>query len=147
MQIELTPCTKQDIEIIYHFSKQLIDTYEDKENIDYEKVLQWILHKINNQINEYKRIISNQNHVGYIHIIDGEQIELDDLYIFENHQNQGIATKLINTIVHTSNKTIFLYVFIKNIRAISLYKKCGFQITKKIQNSRYIMTYFHPNQL
>ena len=32
-----------------------------------------------------------------------------------------------------------LYVFIKNEKAVSLYKRLGFKVTETIHNSRYIM--------
>ncbi len=37
------------------------------------------------------------------------------------------------------NKPVMLYVFIKNERAISLYERLGFEVSKTINDSRYIM--------
>ena len=42
MQLEFTSAQECDIEKIYELNKELIDTYEDIENIEYDKVLKWV---------------------------------------------------------------------------------------------------------
>ena len=139
MQINYKQCTQNDIKKIYELSKNLILTYEDIDHIDLEKVLNWVHKKIELQISEYTQIYDQNHHVGYIHIINDQEIEIDDFYIFDNYQNQGIGTTILNQIITQSNKSIFLYVFINNGKAVSLYKRVGFEIVENIHNSRYIM--------
>jgi len=139
MNITYKPCTKIDIDKIFELSKNLIDTYENINEINYEFVLKWIFNKINTQIHEYTCIYLDNIHVGYIHVINENEVEVDDFYIFEEVQNQGIGTSVLKTIINQSKKPIFLYVFIKNTKAVSLYKKLGFEIIENIKDSRYIM--------
>lgn len=66
-------------------------------------------------------------------------MELDDLYIFQPYQNQGIGSEIIRKCIAETDLSIFLYVFVQNSRAVSLYKRFGFRITETIRDSRYIM--------
>ncbi len=135
MPVKLTyvPATKNDIESLIQFNKELIDTYEDKTLIDYTKVLEWVHHKIENHIHDYSRIIKEDQIVGYVHFYEFEdKMELDDLYIFPAFRNQGIGTEVIKKCLSETNRDVMLYVFNKNVRAYALYQKLGFQLTKKM---------------
>ena len=70
---------------------------------------------------------------------DSGQFEIDDLYVFPEFQNQGIGSTIVRKCCASTNAPIMLYVFIKNERAVSLYKRLGFKVTETIHNSRYIM--------
>ena len=136
--LKFNKCMQKDTNRLYELSKKLINTYENK-NVNFEFIYKWIKNKLNNEIHDYYQILYNNTHVGYIHIINENEIEIDDFYIFDEYQNMGIGTKVLNTIIKNSTKNIFLYVFIKNTKAISLYKKLGFKIIENIKDSRYIM--------
>ena len=140
MELRFAPAEEYDIERIYASNKELIDTYEDIENIDYEKVLQWVLKKIETNIEEYVAVFLDGKKAGYYHFYPSEgKKELDDLYIFPEFRSKGIGTKIIQKCIEESDGTIFLYVFAKNVRAIVLYEKLGFKIVKNIRDTRYIM--------
>ena len=140
MELQFAHAQECDIEKIYAANKELIDTYEDIENIDYEKVLQWVLKKIETNIDEYIAVFLDGKKVGYYHFYPSEgKMELDDLYIFPEFQSKGIGSTIIQRCIEESDSTIFLYVFAKNVRAIALYEKLGFTIVKNIRNTRYIM--------
>lgn len=133
MKLTYVPATKNDIESLIQFNKELIDTYEDKTFIDYTKVLEWVHHKIENHIHDYSRIIKEDQIVGYVHFHEFEdKMELDDLYIFPAFRNQGIGTEVIKKCLSETNQDVMLYVFNKNVRAYALYQKLGFQLTKKM---------------
>ncbi len=133
MKLTYVPATKNDIESLIQFNKELIDTYEDKTLIDYTKVLEWVHHKIENHIHDYSRIIKEDQIVGYVHFYEFEdKMELDDLYIFPAFRNQGIGTEVIKKCLSETNRDVMLYVFNKNVRAYALYQKLGFQLTKKM---------------
>lgn len=133
MKLTYVPATKNDIESLIQFNKELIDTYEDKTLIDYTKVLEWVHHKIENHIHDYSRIIKEDQIVGYVHFHEFEdKMELDDLYIFPAFRNQGIGTEVIKKCLSETNRDVMLYVFNKNVRAYALYQKLGFQLTKKM---------------
>ena len=140
MELQFAPAQECDIERIYASNKELIDTYEAVENIDYEKVLQWVLKKIETNIDEYIAVFLDGKKVGYYHFYPSEgKMELDDLYIFPEFRSKGIGSTIIQRCIEESDSSIFLYVFEKNIRAITLYEKLGFTIVKNIRNTRYIM--------
>lgn len=141
MNIIYSNATADDIEQIYQLCKKLIDDYENIDSIDYDMVLKWVHRKIENSIDEYTVIFVDGKKAGYYHFYkneDGEN-ELDDLYIFSEYQNQGIGSKIIKKCCTSVDEPVILYVFIKNKRAVSLYKRHGFEIVKTVHNSRYIM--------
>lgn len=61
-----------------------------------------------------------------------QDIELNKIYIDVNHQGKGIGKKLIDEMFSHSRlediKNVYLDVFDKNEKAVSLYKKYGFKI-------------------
>ena len=141
MKLTYKTSTIKDIPSIYQLCKKLIDDYENIEQIDYDKVLNWIKEKIENKIDEYTTIYVDGKKAGYYHFYKNEdnEYEIDDLYVFQEFQNKGIGTEIVNKCCSLVNEPIILYVFIKNKKAVSLYKKLGFEIIKTINNSRYIM--------
>ena len=104
--------TKDDIEPIYELCKQLIDKYEQTDAIDYPKVLNWVRKKIESSVDEYTAVYADGAKAAYYHFCKNEkaQFEIDDLY-----------------------------VFMGNERAVSLYKRLGFEVIETIGDSRYIM--------
>lgn len=145
MNLNYQLATNQDIEMIYELNRALIDQYETIEAINYEYVLKWVRHKIETHINNYQVIWYEGKKVGYFyfHEEDG-QFELDDLYIFEEYQSQGIGSEVLTHCVEYAkqqNQNIFLYVFAQNKGAIKLYQKFEFKIIEKIKKTRYIMIY------
>ena len=61
------------------------------------------------------------------------------MYVFLEFQNQGIGSGVIKKCCASVNAPVILYVFINNQRAVSLYKRLGFDIAETINGSRYIM--------
>lgn len=140
MNLTYEVASKEDIECIYDLCKQLIDDYETIQNIDYDKVLDWVHKKIETCISEYQCVYLDDIKAGYYHFCKSEDMyELDDLYIFSEFQNRGIGTDIIKKCCSEVDCPVFLYVFIRNERAVSLYKRLGFQIVETIKDSRYIM--------
>lgn len=140
MDINYKHADETDIEPIFMLNKALIDEYENIEMIDYQKVLSWIQKKIETHIQEYICVMFNEKKVGYyyLHYTEGK-IEIDDLYVFPQYRKMGIGTEILKKCISKTNLPIFLYVFANNKRAITLYRKLGFQVTEIIKGSRYIM--------
>ena len=141
MELLFKPASIDDIEAIYLLCKDLIDKYEDKSVIDYQKVLLWVKNKIEKRISEYQAIYYQGNRAGYVHCFINEDdiYEIDDLYIFDEFQNKTIGTTVIKQICEKCDHDVMLYVFIKNKRAVSWHRRLGFEIVKTINNTRYIM--------
>ena len=141
MKLLYEKTSDEDIEEIYELCKQLIHDYEQLDTINYPKVMNWVRKKIEKSIDEYITVYAGDRKAGYYHFYknDSGQFEIDDLYVFPEFQNQGIGSTIVRKCCASTNAPIMLYVFIKNERAVSLYKRLGFKVTETIHNSRYIM--------
>lgn len=130
----------EDIRRIFSLSKALIDQYEDVDSIDYEKVLQWVGQKIENEIDSYTRICSRGETVGYyrLHEENGET-ELDDFYVLPPFRGKGIGTAVLKKCICETKTPMFLYVFKNNVGAIRLYERMGFVRTKDVGKTRMIL--------
>lgn len=141
MTLSYKKAEKEDIERIFLLSKKLVDDYENVDRIDYDRVLKWLRRKIEDSFFEYTAVYADSREAGYYHFFLNEdgKYELDDFYIFPEHRNLGIGSEIIEKCCSSVNKPVMLYVFVKNTRAIALYKRHGFSITETIDDSRYIM--------
>ncbi len=136
---KLIKSEKRDIEKLIEYKKRTI--YEYAENLSNEEII-----KINNYvetnipklINNYCNIIVNEKIVGCVLLTDIDDGKLlDEIYLEEQYRNQGIGTDIIKNILNKNN-IVYLWVYKKNIKAISLYKKMGFNIIKET-DTRYYM--------
>lgn len=140
MSLSYEVATPEDIDLIYEFNEYLIESYEDLQMIEFDKVLSWVRRKIETYINEYQRIIYNGELAGYFRFHqDGDRMELDDLYIFPDYRNKQIGTRVVEKCLSETNLPVFLYVFTKNSKAVALYERLGFRVIETINNTRYIM--------
>ncbi|MGM9618552.1 MAG: GNAT family N-acetyltransferase [Oscillospiraceae bacterium] len=140
MTLTYAPAQEADIEAIFAFNKEQIDRYEDTAAIDYEKVLGWVRRKLRQHISEYMCIRVDGETAGYYHFHMAEgKMELDDLYLFPEWRGKGIGTAVIEKCCAQARGPVFLYVFKKNCRAVALYEKMGFRVTREAGGTRYIM--------
>lgn len=140
MKLEYRAAEEGDTEQIFQMSRENIDQYEDTNTIDYEKVLAWMRRKIENCIGEYVRVLCNTKTAGYYRTHQGNgKVELDDLYLFPAFQNCGIGTAVITRCLAETERPVFLYVFTRNVRAMALYRRLGFQVTEQVGKTRCIM--------
>jgi len=104
---------------------------------------QWVYSqhkKIETNIQEYQRVIVDDEVAGYYRFYqDGDKMELDDLYVFPEYRNQQIGTRVIDKCLAETDLPVYLYVFIKNTKAVALYERLGFRVIETIKDSRYIM--------
>ena len=137
MNILFESARMEDIPVIYSQAKALVDAYEDVSSIDYEKVLNWMERKIERHIEEYQCIVKDGERCAYWRLCqDGE---LDDFYVLPGFQGQGIGSCIMKKCIEESEGPIWLYVFSRNIRAISFYQRFGFLVREKVGNTRLIM--------
>lgn len=140
MELTFAPASEQNVETLYNLSKDLIDKYENIQDIDYENVLKWVRRKIENNIGAYICVFVGGQEVGFYRFCPSEgMMELDDMYILPEFQNRGIGTKIIEKCCHETYLPVMLYVFTQNTGALSLYQRLGFRITRTIGASRCIM--------
>ena len=138
--LRFVPATQEDIPVILEQCKALIDRYEDKKLIDYEKVLGWMERKITSNIAQYTCVLTTGEKAAY-YCLDQreEETELDDLYVLPPFQNQGIGSAIIEKCINVTEKPLMLYVFTGNERAISLYRRYGFMVVQQVSPTRCIM--------
>ena len=142
MHPEFAPAQTEDIKPLFRLCKDLIDRYEDTARIDYPSVLSWTRRKLERQISEYRRILWEGRHVGYLHFAPSQgQMELDDFYIFPEFQHQGIGSAVLGLLREETELPIFLYVFLENEGALRLYRRLGFREIQRLDGSRCIMTW------
>ena len=140
MRLSYQLALPEDVDTIFRFNKDLIDRYENIQDISYDDVLGWVRRKIEKAIHTYTRIYADGVHVGFYRFVANEEkMELDDLYIFPEFQSRGIGTCVIEKCCVETEKPVMLYVFIRNTGAWKLYQRLGFEIRENIHDSRYIM--------
>lgn len=140
MRLSYQLALPEDVDTIFRFNKDLIDRYENIQDISYDDVLSWVRRKIEKAIHTYTRIYADGVHVGFYRFVANEEkMELDDLYIFPEFQSRGIGTCVIEKCCVETEKPVMLYVFIRNTGAWKLYQRLGFEIRENIHDSRYIM--------
>ena len=140
--LTLEPTGQEDLELLFQLNKQLIDTYEDIESIDYDRVLTWVRKNLEHSLPRFTRVLYNGQTAAFFCLtpVDGKT-ELDSLFVLSQFQNQGIGTEILRKCQDEVPTPLFLYVFQKNTGAIRLYEKLGFRITQQVGTSRYIMEY------
>lgn len=140
MRLTFEPAVPQDADTIFQLSKDLIQRYEDLSAISYDRVTDWIHSKITNNIHSYTRVLLEEETAGYYRFVPSKgMMELDDLYILPPFQNQGIGTQIIRNCCNQSTLPIILYVFTENTRAMALYERMGFRISRTVSSTRCIM--------
>ena len=95
------------------------------------KLLRLTKANVKRLVNYKKRIIFE-----YAEKLSAKEISLA---LERDYRNRGIGTSIIKNIM-SNNDIIYLWVYKKNSKAISLYKKIGFKIIDESE-SRYYMKY------
>lgn len=126
-----------DVPVILAQAKALIDVYEDRSAIDYEKVLSWMERKITVSIESYTCVWMDGEKCAYYRL--SEAGELDDLYVLPPFRNQGIGSAILQKCIDESEVPLWLYVFRENSNAIRLYRRFGFETVEKVGSTRQIM--------
>ena len=138
MTLQFQVADSSHIAAIYAQAKQLIDTYEDLESIDYDKVLSWVARKIKQNISQYTAVLCGGEICAFYRLCDDG--ELDDLYVLPEFQNRGIGTAILEKCISERKEPIWLYVFSRNTRAITFYERIGFSRREAVGNTRMILT-------
>lgn len=108
MDLQYVSAEESDIPVIFAQAKNLIDTYEDVEAIDYDKVLGWVERKIAACISEYRCVIADGERCAWYRLCDDG--ELDDLYVLPAFQCRGIGTQIMEKcICQSENLCGYMY--------------------------------------
>lgn len=141
MKYNLINATNKDTDYIKKSKLYNIFTYaDDLPKDEVMRINNYVDEHIPVEITDYKIIMCNKNKVGCLLVVKKDDgAILDEIYLEEEYRNKGIGTDIIKNILKI-NPIVYLWVYKKNIKAISLYKKMKFKIINKTEN-RYYMKY------
>jgi len=138
---ELKKANESDISKLIDYELKTILEYADKlsEN-ETSQINDYVKNQVTTKLEKYKIICSDNNKIGCVLITDNDNgISLDEIYLEAKYRNKGIGTDIIKKLI-SNNDIVYLWVYKLNTKAISLYKKLGFEIIEETE-SRYYMKY------
>lgn len=110
----------------------------EQEEID--KIIRYVDNNISKEIKDYKIITYNNKRIGcYLVLKKDDGVILEEIYLENKYRNKGIGTNIIKDILK-HNPIVYLWVYKDNKKALSLYKKLGFNILEETE-TRYYMEY------
>lgn len=140
MELSFAPASPADEAAIYCFARELIESYEDPQEVDLDRALQWTRRKLSNHISEYACVLLDGEKAGYFRFAPcAGGMELDGLYILPQFRGRGIGTAVVRKCCAETNQPVMLYVFTRNTGAMALYRRLGFELTEQVSATRCIM--------
>ena len=138
---KLVKASKKDIPRLVQYKKDIIYMYsKDLAEDERNKIDEYVITNLNETIKDYYNIIINDKIIGSVCIKELENAKLlDEIYLEKKFTNKGIVTDIIRKIIE-NNKNVYLWVYKKNKKAVSLYKRLRFIIEEETE-SRYYMNY------
>lgn len=139
---KLIPAKTCDEELLIKFKLNTI--FGSSNNISEEeqnKIINYVNNYIPANIKYYKVIIIDNEKAGCYSLKpyeDGYMIE--EIYLLEQYRNKGIGRDIITNTINEYNKSIYLWVYKDNEKAIKLYERLGFKITEETE-TRFFMKY------
>ena len=145
MKYELVQSSKKDVNKIKEYNKKTIYQYaNDLSEEEINEINDYVNKTIPIELANYQNIIIDDKMIGCLLVTNYEDgKEIAELYLEEEYRSKGIGTKIINNIIKENN-ILYLWVYKKNKKAISLYKRLGFIIIDET-TSRYHMKYNDNN--
>ena len=139
MKYELVKSSNKDIDRLIEYKKRTIFEYaKDLSKEDINKINNYVTNEVPELINDYCNIVVDNKTVGCLLLTKKDDGKLlDEIYLEEEYRNKGIGTSILKEVI-SSNDIVYLWVYKKNIQAISLYKKLGFIVIDETE-SRYYM--------
>ena len=139
MEYKLSKSSEKDINRLIEYKNRTIYQYaKDLSNEEIDRINKYVTSEVPRLINDYCNIIVDNKIVGCILLTKNGKL-LDEIYLEEEYRNKGIGTKIIMDILD-NNDVVYLWVYKENEKAISLYKKLGFNVIEETE-SRYYMKY------
>ena len=149
MELEYLPMRDCDLDAVERFSRELIETYEDLEGFELrlDEIMAWMRRKLEQRRGEYSRVTRDGETVAYIRcafdsaLPDSDQrgLELDDLYVLPQYRDRGVGGAVLRRCCSLTDGPVWFYVFTENKRAIALYERLGFRITRTLSPTRSFM--------
>lgn len=141
MKYILVNATNNDID--YLKKAKLYNIFNYAHNLSEKEINQinkYVNKYIPMEIKDYKIIMFEDKTIGcYLVVKKDDGVILDEIYLDEKYRNKEIGSNIIKEIL-ANNKIVYLWVYKENEKAISLYKKIGFNV-KEETDTRYYMMY------
>lgn len=141
MKYKLISAKNSDIPYIK--DAKLYNVFRYAHNLSEEEILKinkYVAKHIPMEIERYNIVISDNKKVGCCLLLEKDDgIILEEIYLDEEYRNKGVGTDMIKSILQ-NNAIVYLWVYKENIRAVSLYKKLGFNVIEET-DIRYYMKY------
>lgn len=141
MNYKIEKATKSDIPRLKDYKLKTIFEYVgelSKEEIT--KINDYVENNIPIELENYKIIYVNNEKVGCLLVENKDDgVLLNEIFLEEEYRNKGIGTDIIKDVI-TKNDIVYLWVYKSNIKAVSLYKRLGFNIIEETK-TRYYMKY------
>ena len=141
MEYKLLKSTSNDINRLIEYKKRTIYEYaKDLSDEEINKINRYIASEVPKLIDVYRNIMVDNKIIGCLLITNKDDGKLlDEIYLEKVYRNKGIGTEIIRDIL-SNNDIVYLWVYKKNDKAISLYRKLGFNVIEETE-SRYYMKY------
>lgn len=130
-----------DIEKLKEYKlKSILEYALELSNQEMNEIQTYVEKMVPIQLKNYQMILVDNKKVGCLLVEKQEDgVLLDEIYLEEPYRNKGIGTSMIQNIINQYNP-IYLWVYKRNQKAISLYHKLGFRVERETDN-RYYMKY------
>lgn len=141
MEYKLLKSTSNDINRLIEYKKRTIYEYaKDLSAEEINKINRYIASEVPKLIDVYCNIMVDNKIIGCLLLTNKDDGKLlDEIYLEKVYRNKGIGTEIIRDIL-SNNDIVYLWVYKKNDKAISLYRKLGFNVIEETE-SRYYMKY------
>lgn len=141
MEYKLLKSTSNDINRLIEYKKRTIYEYaKDLSDEEINKINKYIASEVPKLIDVYCNIMVDNKIIGCLLLTNKDDGKLlDEIYLEKVYRNKGIGTEIIRDIL-SNNDIVYLWVYKKNDKAISLYRKLGFNVIEETE-SRYYMKY------
>ena len=141
MEYKLLKSSSNDVNRLIEYKKRTIYEYaKDLSAEEINKINRYITSEVPKLINVYCNIMVDNKIIGCLLLTNKDDGKLlDEIYLEKVYRNKGIGTKIIRDIL-SNNDIVYLWVYKKNDKAISLYRKLGFNVIEETE-SRYYMKY------
>ena len=146
MEYKLLKSSSNDVNRLIEYKKRTIYEYaKDLSAEEINKINRYITREVPKLINVYCNIMVDNKIIGCLLLTNKDDGKLlDEIYLEKVYRNKGIGTEIIRDIL-SNNDIVYLWVYKKNDKAISLYRKLGyrklgFNVIEETE-SRYYMKY------
>lgn len=141
MEYKILKSSSNDINRLIEYKKRTIYEYaKDLSDEEIYKINKYVTSEVPKLIDVYCNIMVDNKIIGCILLTNKDDGKLlDEIYLEKVYRNKGIGTEIIRDIL-SNNDIVYLWVYKKNDKAISLYRKLGFNVIEETE-SRYYMKY------